>query len=68
LGPEIQNQHLNDYMVRLKDCGYSARFRSQVVQKAKKIYQNQIERDRLGIKPLYRSRELIITDRQKRNL
>ena len=36
LGPEIQNQHLNDYMVRLKDCGYSARFRSQVVQKAKK--------------------------------
>ena len=53
-------------MVRLKDCGYSARFRSQVVQKAKKLYQKQIERDRLGIKPLYRSRELIILDRQKR--
>ena len=66
LGEKVQNDHLNKYMIRLKDCGYNARFRANTVERAKKIYQNQLENDRLGVKPLFRNRKEILHDRQKK--
>ena len=63
LGLEVQNNHLNDFMIKLKDSGYSPGFRQQVVVNAKKIYQSQVQKDRDGSKPLYRPRHLIDSDR-----
>ena len=36
LGEKVQNDHLNEYMIRLKDCGYNDRFRANTVKRAKK--------------------------------
>ena len=63
LGLKVQNNHLNDFMIKLKDSGYSPGFRQQVVVNAKKIYQLQVQKDRDGSKPLYRPRHLIDSDR-----
>ena len=66
LGSETQNFHLNVFMVKLKNSGYSANFRAKIIRKAKAIYSNQLENDRKGTKPLYRSRKQILEDRSKR--
>ena len=64
LGPSVQNKHLNDFTVKLKDSGYSAKDRHEVITKAKKIFENQCKNDLEGIKPLYRQREQILADRE----
>ena len=66
LGESAQNHHLNCYMIRLKDAGYSSQFREMVVTRAKAIYRAQVENDQKGIKPLYRSRSQILADKQKK--
>ena len=63
LGESIQNFHLSRFSVKMKDSGYSPKFRSRVIRKAKEIYNLQVERDLKGEKPLYRSRELIMADK-----
>ena len=50
-------------MIKLKDSGYSPGIRHKVVAKAKQIYQLQLQKDKDGIKPLYRPRHLIDSDR-----
>ena len=64
LGSSIQNKHLNDFTVKLKDSGYSAKDRKEIIVNANKIFQLQCERDEKGIKPLFRPREMILTDRK----
>ena len=66
LGSETQNFHLNVFMVKLKNSGYSANFRAKIIRKAKAIYSKQLENDREGTKPLYRSRKQILEDRIKK--
>ena len=66
LGTETQNFHLSVYMVKLKNSGYSAKFRAKIIRKAKAIYFNQKENDRKGLKSLYRSRKQILEDRKKK--
>ena len=66
LGSETQNFHLNVFMVKLKNSGYSANFRAKIIRKAKTIYSKQLENDREGTKPLYRSRKQILEDRIKK--
>ena len=39
LGSSIQNKHLNDFTVKLKDSGYSAKDRKEIIVNAKKIFQ-----------------------------
>ena len=36
LGSSIQNRHLNDFTVKLKDSGYSEKDRKEIIVKAKK--------------------------------
>ena len=50
--------------MKLKDSGYSAHDRREVIKKAKQIFQPQCERDQNGIKPLFRPREMILEDRK----
>ena len=66
LGSSVQNKHLNDFTVKLKDSGYSAQDRKEIIKKAKTIFQSQCEREEKGIKPLFRPRELILADRLKK--
>ena len=51
LGAQIQNKHLNDFTVKLKDSGYSVKDRKEIIVNARKIFQSQCERDKKGIKP-----------------
>ena len=66
LGSSVQNKHLNDFTVKLKDSGYSAQDRKEIIKNAKKIFQSQCEKAENGIKPLFRPRELILADRQNK--
>ena len=67
LGPALQNQHLNQFMLKLKDSGYSEAFRVSVVKQAKEIYTKQLEQDRLGVKPLFRRRDQILKDKKAKS-
>ena len=46
LGSETQNFHLNVFMVKLKNSGYSANFRAKIIRKSRAIYSEQLENDR----------------------
>ena len=66
LGSSVQNKHLNDFTVKLKDSGYSEKDRNEIIVKAKNIFKAQCEKDVNGEKPLYRPRGLILADREKK--
>ena len=57
LGEEIRNVHLNNFMLKLKNSGYSAKFRKEVLDSASKAFEKMLEDDKKGIKPLFRARE-----------
>ena len=46
LGSDIQNKHLSEFMLKLKESGYDSKFRAEVVQSAKSAYSIQHENDR----------------------
>ena len=48
---------LNDYMQILKNSGYSTKFRSEILQSGLKDYNQILEDDKSGFKPMYRSKE-----------
>ena len=56
----------DDFTVKLKNSGYSVKDRKEIIVNAKKIFQLQCERDEKGIKPLFRPREMILTDRKNK--
>ena len=66
LGPSVQNEHLNRFMLKLKESGYSAKFRAEIVRSAKSAYSKQLERDRSGVKPLFRNKHQIIADKKEK--
>ena len=52
-------------MLALKNSGYSYKFRKEVLDSTMKAYKKIIEDDKNGIKPLYRSRDWNLEERQK---
>ena len=66
LGSSVQNKHLNNFTVKLKDSGYSAQDRKVIIKNAKKIFQSQCEKDEKGIKPLFRPGDVILADRKNK--
>ena len=66
LGPEVANKFLSQYMLKLKDSGYSKKFRTQIIKSAKNAFKIQVENDKNGIKPLFRDRSTIISDQKQR--
>jgi hypothetical protein len=48
---------LSDYSQKLKNSGYGAKYRREIIDGGLKAYKKQREDDSLGIKPMYRERE-----------
>ena len=57
LGPEVQRKHLNKFMLKLNNSGYSKKFRTEILDSALKAFQKMIEDDKNDVKPMYRSRD-----------
>ena len=66
LPPETADRALSEYMLKLKDSGYSQEFRTQIVLSAKQGFQSQLEKDRQGLRPLYKDRKRILADQKER--
>ena len=64
LGPEVQKIHLNNFMVKLKNSGYSQKFRTEILNSGLHAFEKMLEDDNSGAKPLYRSREWNKEERQ----
>ena len=65
LGPDVQKKHLDKFMLALKNSGYNYKFRKEVLDSTLKAYKKIIEDDKNGIKPIYRSRDWNLEERQK---
>ena len=63
MGIDVQNNHLTDLMLKLKDSGYSEQFRSEIVSSANKAFKIMIENHNKGIKPLHRNRKQMKDDK-----
>ena len=57
LGVETQKIHLDKFMLKLKNSGYSQKFRTEILDSGLKAFQKMVDEDKSGIKPMYRSRE-----------
>ena len=57
LGTDVQIKHLNDFMVKLKNSGYSVEYRKQIVDSALKAFEKMVEDDKNDVKPLYRGKD-----------
>ena len=68
LGPEVQNKHLNQFMLKLKNSGYNHKFRLEILDSALKAFQKMVENDKTGLKPLYRHRNWNSEDRKRSKL
>ena len=56
LGEEVQRRHLDKFMLTLKKSGHSVQFRKQILNSAIKGFEEILEQDRKGVKPLFRNR------------
>ena len=68
LGEQVQRKHLNQFMVKLKNSGYSKKFRKEVLDSALQAFEKIKSDDKNGIKPMYRSRNWNFEARQKAKL
>ena len=67
LGEETQNKHLNRFMLKQKNSGYSAKFRTDILDSALKAFEKIMKDDQDGIKPLYRDRDWNKEERSRNN-
>ena len=67
LGPEVQRKHLNIFMLRLKNSGYSVKFRKEVLNSALQAFDRMLADDESGAKPMYRSRSWNYDERKRLN-
>ena len=65
LGEETRNKHLNNYMLKLKNSGYSVQYRTDILDSAFHAFEQILKDDMEGVKPLYRSREWNKEEREK---
>ena len=63
LGPQVQNRHLNQFMLKLKNSGYNHKFRTEILDSSLKAYKKMTEDDINQVKPMYRSREWNVEER-----
>ena len=57
LGKETQVKHLNNFMLTMKNSGYPVKYRTEILNSSLKAFDDIIEADRAGIKPLFRDRD-----------
>ena len=72
LGRDFQMKHLNNFMVEMKNSGYSAKYRKQILDSSEKAFEIMIKDNQSGKKPLYRdknwNKELRKTQKQEKKL
>ena len=68
LGPEVQKTHLDRFMLKLKNSGFSHKFRREILDSAFKAFEIMKIEDKNGVKPLYRSRTWNLEERRKKKL
>ena len=52
----VRNEHLNKFMVNMKNAGYSQNYRMQILNSAFNAFGKMVEEDKSGKKPLFRNR------------
>ena len=57
LGNDVQIRYLNEFMVKMKNSGYDAIYRKQILDSAFNAYEKMVEADKSGAKPMYRDRD-----------
>ena len=62
---EVRTRALTELSLRLKDSGYSAAFRLEVIMAGKTANERQVERDEAGACPLYRPKGYLEEERWK---
>ena len=56
LGKDVQIKHLNNFMVKMRNSGYSALYRKQILSSAINAFEKMVKDDQAGVKPLYRDK------------
>ena len=57
LGQEVQNSHIANYLLRMKLCGYSQKFRKEVFLSAKNAYKEICQKSKSESTPIFRNRK-----------
>jgi hypothetical protein len=57
LGEEVRKEHLNNFMLKLKNSGYATKYRTEILDSALTAYDKITSEDKAGTKPMYRSRD-----------
>ena len=56
LGEDIRNIHLNNFMLKLKNSGYSKKYRMEILRSALLAFDKMLEDNKNNVKPLFRKR------------
>ena len=56
LDESVRNEHLNQFMLKMKNAGYSQNYRMQILNSAFNAFEMMVEEDKSGKKPLFRNR------------
>ena len=56
LGEELRVKHLNDFMLKMKNSGYSTKYRTEILDSALSAFEKMVKADKAGTKPLFRDR------------
>ena len=65
LGRSVQVKYLNEFMLKLKNSGYSVKFRKQILDSASKAFEKMKSDDQSGAKPMFRDRNWNKDERAK---
>ena len=53
LGPEVQQKHLNKFMLKMRNSGYSEKFRKEILNSILNAFDKILNDDKNGVKPLF---------------
>ena len=56
LDKKVQVKHLNKFMVNMKNSGFNAKYRKEILDSAYKAFDEMVKADESGLKPLYRDK------------
>ena len=68
LGPEVQQKHLNKFMLKMRNSGYSEKFRKEILNSILNAFDKILNDDKNGVKPLFRSKSWNSEARKKSKL
>ena len=64
LGENTRNKHLTNFMLKMKNSGYSKKYRIEILDSALKAFKKMVDEDSNGVKPLFRNRNWNKENRQ----